>query len=78
MPASCPNCYQPVRWIVTLRGERLPVDPVPRPGGQYVPDVDSTKWRAVAPSELVAFVPHYLNCRRSYMAPKRKRKARPK
>jgi hypothetical protein len=76
MPSSCPNCHQAIRWIVTARGERLPVDPLPRPGGHYTP-TEGGRFVSVGPSEAVAFFPHYLSCRRSYLAPKRKRKARP-
>lgn len=32
-----PSCGQVVRWVLTLAGRRLPIDPQPHPAGNIVP-----------------------------------------
>lgn len=72
MPTSCRSCRQRIRWLLTDRGERIPVDPVRRPGGHYRV-ADDGRVSVMAPSDEPGFVPHYLTCKRSYMAARRKK-----
>jgi len=76
MPQSCPNCRQPVRWLLTTFGERMPVDADPVPGGTIAIDEAGRAVKVAGSPDRRAYVPHYLTCARSYLAPKRKRKAK--
>jgi hypothetical protein len=35
--AGCRSCGAPIRWVVTEKGKRIPLDRDPQPDGNIVP-----------------------------------------
>ncbi len=64
----CGSCDQPVRWVLTLAGKRMPLDPLPHPMGNVVFDVAGSRQlvRVVANQDLpcpgVSFRAHFATC----------------
>lgn len=64
----CGSCDQPVRWVLTLTGKRMPLDPLPHPMGNVVFDIAGAKQlvRVIANQDLpcpgVAYRTHFATC----------------
>lgn len=64
----CSTCDQPIRWVTTVKGKRMSVDPLPHPMGNVVFAARTS--RAVVdvvpktdlPVSGVAFRPHFATC----------------
>ena len=85
-PSTCADCAAPIVWAVTDRGERMPIDLEPRPGGgwelfaEYFPDgepVEPGVHRArprpdERPASSPAWWPHWATCSRRRRPPRRR------
>jgi hypothetical protein len=64
----CSSCDQPVRWVLTVAGKRMPLDPLPHPMGNVVFAIagKSSVVMVVAPKDLpvaaVSFRAHFATC----------------
>lgn len=68
---TCTSCGAPVRWVVTVTGRRIALDPDPHPGGNVIPTVEGGKPRARVltgaemPAQTVAWRQHAATCPRT-------------
>jgi hypothetical protein len=66
--ATCDGCLAPIRWVITVAGRRMPLDPDPQPDGNVVPvDVEGRMLARVLtgdelPAQEPAWVPHHRTC----------------
>jgi hypothetical protein len=68
-PCTGPNCTARVRWVLTLAGKRLPLDPKPHPDGtviRVVLDDGSVRARVLdgdeLPAQQTAWRAHWATC----------------
>ena len=68
--SRCQSCGAPIRWVITLDGARMPLDPDPHPRGNVVPELqgrDGQAPRAVVlakpATDRPAWVSHFTTCR---------------
>ena len=76
MSDFCRSCFQPIRWVETENGKRMPLDPDPVPGGNVIIDREGV---GQAPpvvrvlssagqtmigfdAELLTYVSHFATC----------------
>ncbi|HEX7277897.1 MAG TPA: hypothetical protein VF244_11025 [Acidimicrobiales bacterium] len=60
MPA-CRSCNAPVRWIKTVAGKAMPLDPAPNPDGNVV--IEDGVARVVGPeAEGERWMTHWATC----------------
>lgn len=53
--SGCRSCGAPIRWVVTERGKRIPLDRDPQPDGNIVPILVGGDWVArVLPVDTAA------------------------
>ena len=69
---TCTGCGAAVRWVLTVGGRRIPIDPRTSPTGNIVPvrsDDGTLRARVLTGDELPAqepaWVPHWATCTRS-------------
>lgn len=64
----CSSCDQPVRWVLTVAGKRMPLDPMPHPMGNVVFAITGSKAvvQVVSNQDLptpgVSFRSHFATC----------------
>lgn len=67
---TCRSCGAPIRWVVTAKGHRMPLDPQPHPEGNVIPQPASlpfaTEPQAVVlpepPTDQPAWRSHFATC----------------
>lgn len=67
--APCPDCRQPIRWLTTVAGARMPVDAAPHPTRGNVVMIGGQA-RVLGPSDIAEaravcaalFTHHALSC----------------
>jgi hypothetical protein len=75
MAAKCKTCGEPIEWVTTERGARMPLNPEPDPAG-YIILVESEDGEEVAhqlhrgedPSDVNRYIPHFATCGRAACA----------
>lgn len=67
--STCRGCGEPIRWVLTVDGARMPLNPVSAPEGNVVPvTLPDGKRRARVltgaelPAQEPAWVPHHRTC----------------
>ena len=67
--STCRGCGEPIRWVLTVDGARMPLNPVSAPDGNVVPvTTEDGKRRALVltgaelPAQEPAWVPHHRTC----------------
>lgn len=67
----CRSCSLPIRWVLTMEGKRMPLDPEPYEAGNVwidhyeggMPVVGVARDRAqVPPAEALVYVSHFVTC----------------
>lgn len=67
----CAGCGEPIRWVITTAGRRMPLDPDPHPDGTVVVRVVEGQPRAHVltgpelPARELAWRPHWVTCPRA-------------
>lgn len=69
---ECSSCYAPIRWVITPRGKRTPLDRDPVPDGnvvgtgRFTPEgaehVHYLKKGETVPAGKLRYVSHFANC----------------
>ena len=81
---TCSGCGATIRWVLTIGGARLPLDPDPHPDGNVVPvEVDGKRRAKVLtgpemPAQETAWRAHFTTCPKSAHFRRRKAAATPK
>lgn len=69
--AKCRSCQAPVRWVITAKGKRMPMDPTPVPDGNLwidhieggMPVVNAVLTPdQVPPNVVFRYVSHFVTC----------------
>ena len=67
--STCTGCGKPIRWVLTVGGKRMPLDPDPTPEGTVVRAVledGAVRAKVLTGAELPALVtawrPHWVTC----------------
>ncbi len=69
--ATCPRCGEPVRWVMTVGGRRIPLNPDPHEAGTYAPrdTRDGRRYESLTggqlPAQETAYRRHDLTCSKS-------------
>jgi len=68
---TCSGCGQPIRWVLTVGGARMPIDVDPHPDGNVIPVTVDGKQRAKVltgaelPAQEQAWRAHFATCSQS-------------
>jgi len=69
--ATCRSCREPIRWVRTVNGKRMPLNPAPDPEGNVwivgmeegVPNVEVALTADGVPSNVpFRYVSHFVTC----------------
>ena len=73
--SECRTCGEPIVWVMTENGRRMPLNPDPNPAGNiiFVEDADGHPvthqlHRGEDPGDADRFVPHFATCSREACA----------
>lgn len=84
-PCNGPTCTARIRWVITLAGARMPLEPQPDPDGNVIAvrlEDGSIRARVLTGAELpaqqTAWMPHWRNCPDSPEYRRRKTRTGPK
>lgn len=64
MSQACKSCGAPIRWLTTLRGKQIPIDPEPVPNGNVVIEGNG-RARVIgngAPADGPLYQSHFASC----------------
>lgn len=80
--ASCPLCGEPVRWVMSVLGHRIALDPQPHEAGIYVPRDGGRRFEGLTgerlPAQETAYRSHKKSCPGSREAARLRALAKPK
>jgi len=65
---TCRSCGKPIKWVVTQKNKRMPIDPQPVEGGnielhnqgEYLPPL--AVYHSLAPAGVKLYVSHFATC----------------
>lgn len=64
----CKRCFQPIRWLTTVAGKKMPVDANREPRGTV--ELIGGVAHVVPPTEDPRYVPHFASCQASRTNPR--------